>query len=437
MGFAWDETGVSVEGLGRQLTEVVTADPKRFSENALQFQGLDATYVRSFLQGIETAAKQKAAVSWQPVLELCKWVLSQKEQTAKPKNALIDRDPDWSWAKKAVANLLYEGLTGRDGYEIPFNLRDFVWNILRPLTDEPDISPEREESSSSFDPATRSINSIRGIAMHCVVKYALWIRRHIDKNADSKIRIERGFEEMQEVREVLDYHLDPEIEPTWTIRSVYGQWFPTLILLDISWATKNVSKIFPHEKKYRELRDVAWETYIVFCVPYEAAFEMLHNEYKRSIDQIGVVTKKRKYLADPAERLAEHLMVFYWKGKIDLSAQGNLVDSLFKQASVKIRRHALAFIGRNLGGTNLPPPSILDRLKTLWDRRLSAVRTSTPAAAEELVDFGWWFVSGTLDDSWSISQLKETLRLAGRVEPDHMVMKHLADIANARPLDVR
>ena len=67
---------------------------------------------------------------------------------------------------------------------------------------------------------------------------------------------------------------------------------------------------------------------------------------------------------------------------------------------------------------------------------MSAVRTSTPAAAEELVYFGWWFVSGTLDDSWSISQLKETLRLAGRVEPDHMVMKHLADIANARPLDV-
>jgi hypothetical protein len=162
----------------------------------------------------------------------------------------------------------------------------------------------------------------------------------------------------------------------------------------------------------------------------------LREEYKRAIDQINVVSDRRKYLGDPAEHLADHLMSFFWRGKIDINVQNNLIDYLYEKASVKIRRHSFAFIGRSLCGPKKPiPPTIIGKLKTLWERRLAIVRSGPPETTEELIDFGWWFASGSFEDSWSIPQLKETLRLAGQAEPDHMVMERLTKVAGKLPLD--
>lgn len=429
----------SAEGLGRELTALVASEPKRFSEGALQFQGLDATYVRSFFDGLANAAKQKTGFTWSPVVELCQWAVSQTGRSIEAKPRIMDRDPDWNWTRKTIANLFETGFVEGEG-ELPFDLRNKVWSILILLTDDQDITPEQEEGKdkhSSFDPATRSINSTRGVAMHAVVKYALWVRRHIEKADGGKERIKRGFDEMPEVRDVLDNHLDPVREPTWAIRSVYGQWFPWLILLDDFWASQNVSRIFSQEEKYCDLRDVAWETYIVFCAPYDTAFDLLREEYKRAIDQINIVSDERKYLADPAERLSDHLISFYWRGKIDLQEKNNLIDSLYEKAPAKIRRHTLGFIGRSLDGTkDSIAPEIIERLKTLWNKRLKAVRdAAADAKPDELIDFGWWFASGSFDDEWSITHLKEMLKLTGSVEPDHMVMKRLVKIADKMPVD--
>jgi len=71
----------------------------------------------------------------------------------------------------------------------------------------------------------------------------------------------------------------------------------------------------------------------------------------------------------------------------------------------------------------------------LLEKRLNVVRTAPGTSAEELIDFGWWFASGAFDDKWSVSQLKEVLKLTGTVEPDHIVMKRLVEIARQMPVD--
>jgi hypothetical protein len=50
---------------------------------------------------------------------------------------------------------------------------------------------------------------------------------------------------LPEVRTVLDEHLDLRLEPTLTIRSVYGRHFPWLHYLDPAWAAGTVARIFP------------------------------------------------------------------------------------------------------------------------------------------------------------------------------------------------
>src|SRR6476620_6344041 len=42
------------------------------------------------------------------------------------------------------------------------------------------------------------------------IQYALCVRRDIEKSENSDARLNRGFAEMPEVQETLDYHLNPE-----------------------------------------------------------------------------------------------------------------------------------------------------------------------------------------------------------------------------------
>jgi hypothetical protein len=71
-----------------------------------------------------------------------------------------------------------------------------------------------------------------------------------------------------EVRDVLDQHLDPNMEPSLAIRAVYGWRFPQLTLIDESWAARNTSRIFPADESLQELSAAAWGAYVVFEMPH-------------------------------------------------------------------------------------------------------------------------------------------------------------------------
>lgn len=80
------------------------------------------------------------------------------------------------------------------------------------------------------------------------------------------------------------------------------------------WALSKVSTIFAHHASLRDFHDVAWETCLVYCPPYESVVDVLREEYAGAVEQLGEAVSKRRYIgADPKERLGEHLMVLYWK----------------------------------------------------------------------------------------------------------------------------
>lgn len=64
---------------------------------------------------------------------------------------------------------------------------------------------------------------------------------------------------------------------------------------------------------------------------------------------------------------------------------------------------------------------------------MQAIRHQEVVSVEELVEYGWWFASGKLDDDWSIAQLLEALRLTRQVEPDHLVVGKLVELAQKYP----
>lgn len=425
----------SVEGLGRVLSSVVAEEPVRFANEALSFENLDPTYVRHVLSGFRDAVKHNRAFAWEGVLGLCEWVLSQPRWIPGRQVRDMDADPDWGWALKAIAYLLSVGLEEWEN-GIPFKLRPRVWAILKPLTDDPDPTLEHEQryGGSNMDPATLSINTVRGEAMHAVIRYALWVRRHLEAESNGEQRLVPGFSGIPEVREVLEAHLDPAREPSLAIRAVYGQWFPWLVLLDSDWARDHAARIFPAEQEANAFFDAAWNSYIAFCSPYDNVLEILRPQYQHALGRIGARSYEARWLGEPDEKLAQHLMVFYWRGKLKL--EDPLVLGFWEKAPEAVRKHALEFVGRSLRGTQgTIPPEILVRLKQLWKWRLSTAKKAEQPSGfqEEMAAFGWWFVSEKFDVDWAITQLLESLRLSHKSDPSSMVLERLARSVQTHP----
>lgn len=445
---SWQPSGEfmepSPEGLGRQLTAVIAEDPERFAALSGQFQGLHPTYVRAYFHGLRDAATQGRPFPWSPVLNLCHWVLQQPLEMPGhhadnwEQFGDLDYDPDWGETRKTIGGLLSQGFQDNNA-QIPFGLRAGAWSVLRMLTEDRYPTPEADtrDAESGMDPATFSLNTIRGQAMHATVRYALWVRDNLKDTMSEQDLVDRGFSAMPEVREVLDRLLDPEEEPSLAVRAVYGMWFPQLALIDETWAAQRTSWIFPTDARYRRLRDSAWEAYIAFSQPYTAVFRMLRSQYEFAVEELDPAFSEESSPGNPEERLAEHLMVFYWWGVLDIAVPTGLLSRFYMNSPMSLRRHALEFVARSLSNTKEDvPPTVLQRLRVLWLHSLEHARESVlPGTyAHELAAFGWWFISNKFDDHWAIVQLKQALELAGGIDPTESVLERLASVAEAMPL---
>lgn len=130
-------------------------------------------------------------------------------------------------------------------------------------------------------------------------------------------------------------------------------------------------------------------------------------------------------------------MTLYWRGTLT-DEPGGILEDFFSRAPADVRGHAISFVGLSVKATEgTISQAILERLTALWDqRRQQAKAPGSRNYASEMSAFGWWFVSEKFDDSWAIAQLVEALRLAGRVEVDHLVVERLAVLAPTLPRDV-
>ncbi len=429
----------SPEGMQRVLSATIAQDPSRFAESAVKFQDLDPTYVRALIEGLEKAAKEKRLFDWVPVVNLCLWVATQPKQIKGREVAKYDRDtdPDWGWTRKTITRLFQIGF--QEGpCCLPFDLREQVWATLQRLTEDPDPSWSSDRTDHHEDFLTESINTVRGEALHTVIRYALWVRRHLQKSPEGQERLARGFEEMPEVRKALERHLDVSQDASLAIRSVYGQWFPWLLLFDKEWAHSKVDAIFPMDKAVSAFRMASWGTYLRFCHPYDEVVNILRHHYEFAIEELKsnpapISGRAGDVKRDAEQGLAEHLMAFWWRGKLD----EELLSRFWAKASPSLREFAVDYIGRSLYHIEGPlSQEIQDRLKKLWEARLQAVLeiVASGATTKELNGFGWWFAAGKFPDAWAIPQLIEALKLCGKAEAENFILTRLVKVAPQLPL---
>ncbi|MGH2721733.1 MAG: hypothetical protein ACRDJO_09030, partial [Actinomycetota bacterium] len=413
-------------GLAHEVMLTVAADPEPYATVAGRFGPLDLVYIEAFLFGIREAVKRELIFPWEPVVELCARVLGRSGEDA---DALAG-------CRREMAHMLSSGFASGPA-EFPFELRTQIWDVLRLLTDDPDPSLEREDQllKAGVELVTISTNTTRGKAMHATVRYGLWVRRHIEKGAGSVERVMRGFDEMPEVREVLDAHLDHRKDPCTGIRVVYGWWMPWLVMLDPEWTRRRLPEMLPRDKALDEHRHAAWGAYVTFNTPYENVWNLLKGEYRRAVERLDPKKPPVLQLPGPRERLAEHLMSVYWRGKIRIEESDSPISRFFSRAPDALAAHAITFAGRALPGwKGQVPGEVKLRLMKLFERRAAVARRDPAAHQAEMAAYGWWYASGLFEPAWALQQLDAVTELTGGwIDSTHAAVAKLAEQAPAAP----
>lgn len=420
-----DQMAPTPEGLGRVLSAVVAEAPDRYAQEAMLFQDVDPTYVRGLISGLREGLRQKKEFDWGPVVDLCVWVAEQPRAIARRTGDYMDLDPGWVWTRKEIAALFSDGFSRGDSGPAP-TLRERCWAALEPLTKdpEPDADYERQYGGENMDPSHLSINTVRGQAMHATVSYLLWVRRAFLEDGQ-----EFGFQHAPEAVAVLEDHLDVTVDPSLTVRSVYGWHFPRLHLLDKEWAVSMAERIFPTGNEFRAHFEAAWDAYVLFNPAYNDVAETLAEPYRVATSRISSSESREARMHDADEHLTDHLMSLYWRGEEQLG-EDTLIEAFYASAPVRLRKHALVFLGRSLIDAPEMTDEVRARLTQLWASRLELVDEES---SDELSGFGWWFASRHLDGEWLLEQLEQVLRRAKGVDPRHLVAERLVQLVGDHP----
>ena len=278
------------------------------------------------------------------------------------------------------------------------------------------------------------MNTTRGEAISCAIEYALWVFREEEKLHKAKGIFEFSFDKAPEVREALEYHLQPKNDPSIAVRAVYGRFFPWLLLMDRKWTIDNIPHIFSGDFDH-PLYKAAWDSYIAYTLPYDDPFSVLQSQYKTAVVNLGKVTKKEGRFIDRDRHLVEHLMSFYWRGLLPL--EDPLTKLFWSTSNAESRGYALDFLGRSLqDDNNNITEEIAQRLVSLWQNRYTIASTAADKTEyeKEMAAFGWWFASGKLEETWSCEEYLKALEIATKVQTEYFVTQRLVEISKRKPL---
>lgn len=430
----------SPRGLGRELAEVVAEAPDRFLAKSEELRlGIHPTYLSHLIAGLRSAIAKEKTLDWSATLSLLLYVTHHDRFEVAPSIEVADRfdiDQTWESARLNAAHLLEAALSKND---VPFTLRKEVWQALEPLLADPDPTPEYEAEygGENMEPFTLAINSVRGEAMHALLQYALWCARHLRPD-DARLAAGPILDELPEVYRILEEKLDPSSEPSLSVRSVYGRFFPWLALLSRPWAQAAVGRIFPPGEAQCDLRLAAWESYLTFCNFYYPVYTLLEGEYRRAVTELSDTSKKPDKRVDPHRRLTEHIGVLYLLGHSPIGREDSLLQEFFSRATPFLRAELISFIGRWMEKwTERPSDEIIERLMHLWELRLEVLRDAPPGERqEELAEFGWWFIWDVLPTDWLVKSLLLTVKLTeGHIEGEFKLLPKLATIGEQLPYE--
>ncbi len=434
--------GPNIEGLASTFGQYVGTNPEQFSREAHVLVGRPSPFVRRFITQMREAVSSGREIDLSGVLKLCQWVISQPvEKRTTPgyeQGLLVDRD--WQWTRDEICGFLRTVCTVDSGgvakYS-PEDLREQVWELLNPLChDRP--GSLHESSHSQGDPRVQdylnfAINTPRGRALETAIEYARWVANHV-KQVDGKNEIvPGGFDVMPEVRQMLEWQL-AEANKTVEAAAILGARTGLLWWIDKQWLTDKICHLFPLDAM-RETPPVpeswaGWNAFLVWSGPHIEFYRALKPQFAHAVEQVGNVESKGGHREEPVRRLGEHLMILYGRGHLALDEDDGLIRRFIANANSALRRHTISFVGQSLDGDAEIPKEVIERFMALWEEYWLGFGMKDAAEKPDTWLFGWWFSCGRFPEQWALEQLEKFVEVSSTPEPDHAIMKKLAEIAH-------
>ena len=412
----------SREGLAQIFRAEVKNRLDEFIENSslLIRDDLPFVYYESYLRALEDAIEANQQIRIGQVVELCEFILSVKEDKFE-KQQYISGLPH---AKLAVANLLEQFLRTKEPYVDNDVLGRIGRVILLLVNEENDPFLEQEAAeqnlneidartlSTNLDAATLSLRSIFGIAMHCLVHYALYSERKRkadggDKDNPIMVPLVRG---------TLTEKLDKKVDSRQAVvHAVLGWYFPNLMYLDKAWTIDNLERIFPLNPDSIQYWIAAWSAYVRFSNVYTNVFPYLVDHYKLAIELLP--HQKIQAFDRIDERLAEHLLKAYLASLINIDSEDGLLKSYYEKASDEVRSHGNFWLSKALEAQR---PSKEDetwiRIWSLWQWRVAEALEADDKDKyqKEIVSFNRLLENVPLELDTLYPVLSQTLEFKGK-----------------------
>ena len=392
--FPEDSFLYSRERLAQTFQIVVREDPERFIVFGplLADPEIPFVYTYHYLAGVREVIKNKGGKLTNEMLSLCEYIIAQKEDSFLESSG--DHEPGLLAAQLEVANLLEEALHSDDPYLTREQL-DRIRVILIELAHHSD--PESNaDNQTSIDPFMHSLNSIRGMAMHGLIHYSLYLSRQQVRLSGKKSK--EGYLET-EIIKLLDEKIDLTVDSSLAVYSVFGAYLPQLYFLSHEWVEQNLLKIFPEDEDKNTYWKAAWYGYIFASLVYRDIFDLLIPQYQRGLRLLSQPQDEESHLSpSPNERLGQHVMAAYLAGYTDFGHEDKLLELFFENAPDAIRAHAIFWISQEL--KNIKPKADDDLWKkcwALWQNRIEQAETLEPVLnTQEISEYLRWLVNTPL-----------------------------------------
>lgn len=425
-----DDFSPSPEGLGRKISTAIKKNPNKFTIDADKFINSDPTYIKSFFWGIRDSIRDNIIIeNWEKIIALAKWAIEQNDDGIQKKKTRLNIDADYGWqeSRNTIASTFEDALRVRPENNLAFELRDSIWKILLILSEDDDPNKEKEYSvdGTGLDEYSTSINTVRGNALHGIFTYALWVMDYLIKQGKK----DTSFKDMEEVKLVLENHLDTKKDSSLAIRAVYGKWFPWTITLDKNWALSQIDNIFPKDEKEINYFQTAWNAYC-YNSYYSTVFDALKDVYLTAIKRWSNFKFKSENLPIELERLLSHLGIAYLRGEIPIDDELlTVATSINEFCAAKV----MNFFGRFLYFENKGKalePKFEKLLVEYWRHRID-----NNASEKELSEFDLWFKSGKLNKEWTITSFEYVLNRISEFKSRHGLMENFITFVEDFPLN--
>jgi hypothetical protein len=395
------------ESLAEGFGSIVQNNPVKYGDFAYRLTDskLRFVYVYHFLNGISEAIKNNKEKLTDVVISLCESVVRETiEQTKRPSSP---HEPNLLACQLEVGRLVENVLRSNDPY-LTEGLLSRIKSILFILVENSD--PAADNETGGFDPFTRSLNCVRGVAMHGIMNYLLYVdrqRKQIEKKEVHKPSIE------SDVQKVLQNKLDKEKDTSLAVHSVFGAYLPQLQYLDRGLVKQNIEKIFPELEDQSKYWQAAWDAYIFSSNVYGDVFKLLVHHYQRALQLLSVPAEAKNIGSSPSERLAQHIMFSYLNELTDFGHENKLLDLFFANAPDQIRSSAVFWLSKVLESQKpLDKDQLWARLWRLWKVRIEfAVNAERPDNfSQEISDYLRWLPHVPVDLGFLSEVLQQSIR---------------------------